>query len=492
MCDKKSYLPVGVASMHRILFYFFLVAPTLSFFSSAKVLYAQNTVDYSGYYTGTRLLIPFILELTQNGSSLEGTLAIDHNSLGTDPTPKLSIKCSINQGIASGTLTDPNTNTSSQIRFEPVNAQSLIMHETVQTLFKGTKEVRWQFSKSALLEKAQTSQNNSNSSSKNTGSTNTSSNRGNCPEVITSKRIQENLDAMTMSFIKKDLPRLQEYILETQSNISCLEESISTETTLQMHQLFGMYHWINKAKTDAQKSFSVAKSIDSSKGIDTYIYPKGHFIHTLYEQSSIPENQSVKLPRNKEVYYFDGRKTFYRPKGTPTIFQIEQNGKIVLSQYLFPEEELPTQEITSTTSQVSEHQNTSDPEVQKWINKLNDHKLTYMSSYYSSSYDGSYVGGSERVSYSLCAKGTFRYYGHSNVSVDVGSSGYGHNTQNDRGNWHVQRNNNNEIQLVLDYLDGSQSTFVLSMDDYKTYLDDSRYYKTDLHDDEGTYQSNCQ
>ena len=485
-------MTIGVALMHRFLFYFCLLAPTFVFLSSPKVLLAQKNVDHSGYYTGTRLLIPFILELKQSGSSLEGTLAIDHNSLGTEPTPKLSIKCSINQGIASGTLTDPNTNTSSQIRFEMVNAQSLVMHETVQTLFKGTKQVLWQFSKTTPPKKTQASQNNSNSSGKNTGSTSTSSNGGNCPEAITSKRIQENLDAMTMSFIKKDLPRLQDYILETQSNISCLEEAISTETTLQMHQLFGMYHWINKAKTDAQKSFSVAKSTDSSKGIDTYIYPKGHFIHTLYEQSSIPENQSVKLPRNKEVYYFDGRKTFYRPKGTPTIFQIEQNGKIILSQYLFPEEELPIQDITSSTSQSSGHQTTSDPEVQKWINKLNDHKLTYMSSYYSSSYDGSYVGGSERISYSLCAKGTFRYYGHSNVSVDVGSSGYGHNTQNDRGKWHVQRNNNNEIQLVLDYLDGSQSTFVLSMDDYKTYLDDSRYYKTDLHDDEGTYQSNCQ
>ena len=40
---------------------------------------------------------------------------MDHNALGTDPTPKLSIKCSINQGIVSGTLTDPNTNISSQI-----------------------------------------------------------------------------------------------------------------------------------------------------------------------------------------------------------------------------------------------------------------------------------------------------------------------------------------------------------------------------------------
>ena len=90
------------------------------------------------------------------------------------------------------------------------------------TLFKGTKQVLWQFSKTAPPKKIQTSQNNSNSSSKSIGSTSTFSKEGNCQETITSKRFQENLDAMTMSFVKKDLPRLQEYVIETQSNISCL------------------------------------------------------------------------------------------------------------------------------------------------------------------------------------------------------------------------------------------------------------------------------
>ena len=53
------------------------------------------------------------------------------------------------------------------------------------------------------------------------------------------------------------------------------------------------------------------------------------------------------------------------PKIHLQIFQIEQNGKIVLSQYLFPEEELPAQEIHSPNPSSSGHQNTSDPEVQK-------------------------------------------------------------------------------------------------------------------------------
>ena len=59
---------------------------------------------------------------------------MDHNTLGTDPTPKLSIKCSVTQGIVSGTLTDPNTNTSSQIRFEMVNAQSITMRNCPNSL----------------------------------------------------------------------------------------------------------------------------------------------------------------------------------------------------------------------------------------------------------------------------------------------------------------------------------------------------------------------
>ena len=157
--------------------------------------------------------------------------------------------------------------------------------ETVQTLFKGTKQVLWQFSKTTPPKKYKQVRIIPILQAKIPIQRVHLQKEGNCQETITSKRFQENLDAMTMSFIKKDLPRLQEYVIETQSNISCLEDTISTDTALQMHQLFGMYHWINKAKTDAQKSFSVSKSIDLSKGIDTYIYPKDHFIHTLYEQS---------------------------------------------------------------------------------------------------------------------------------------------------------------------------------------------------------------
>ena len=46
------------------------------------------------------------------------------------------------------------------------------------------------------------------------------------------------------------------------------------------------------------------------------------------------------------------------------------------------------------------------------------------------------------------------------MSVDIGFSDFGHNTENDRDNWHEQRNSDNEIQLVMDYPYGSQSTFV--------------------------------
>ena len=197
------------------------------------------------------------------------------------------------------------------------------------------------------------------------------------------------------------------------------------------------------------------------------------------------------IPLRQQSYYFDGKKSFYRPVDSPTIFQVEQTGAVILSQYLYPKEELPLAQANASTSRSSTSQSSNDSEVQAWIKRLNDHKLTYMSSYSSSSYDGSYVGGSEKQIYALCAKGTFRYYGHSNVSVDVGSSGYGHNTQRDRGNWSIRKNNGGEIELVLDYTDNSQTVLVLSREDGKTYVDGSRYYRTDLHND-NSFQDYCE
>ena len=481
--------------MNRLLFSLCLSSISIVTTYAPKSTFAQSTSDYTGYYTTTKLGMPFILELTQTNSSVKGTLQLDDSSLNMGTTSKLVINCSIEQGIASGTMKESMMNTTSPIRLEIIDSQTIYMHETRQTLFQKNKEVVWTFSRNTPPQQNQ--QNNSSSTNKGNNTEKstvqgTSSSQA-CTEVITNKRIQESLDAMTMSFIKKDSDRLQEYVLESQSNIACLKETITKDTAFQMHQLFGMYHWINKANTDAKKSFSVAKGINSNKGIDTYIYPEGHFIHSLYEQSTAPENQSVKYPNNDQVYYFDGKKTFYRPKDTPTIFQIEQNGSIVLSQYILPREELPTKSVSANQSskntQLSANQSSQDSEVQKWTSRLQDRKLTYMSSYSSSSYDGSYVGGSDRTVYVLCATGKFQYSGSSSFSVDVGSSGYGNNSQNDRGNWSVQ-NNNGEMLLVFDYLDGSQSTFTLSREDSKTFLDDTRYYKTSFEQD--SYPSICQ
>ena len=337
--------------MDRFFFYFFCVVsfPILESILSSSIAVADNTTSFTGYYEGTKLGVPFVLELTQSNERVVGSLKLQSQANATTSISDFLIDCTLTPAGAQGTMMDSLIKKTSSIRLEIIDEQKIYMYETRQTMFqKESKEILWNFTRTDPPKKqtrktntSQSTQSNQTSQSNSISSANSS-----CSEMITNKRIQENLDAIQMSFLKKDLERLNEYVVEVQSNISCLQEVIDSNTVFQMHQLFGMYHWINKAETDAKTSFAAAKAIDSTKSIDTYIYPKGHTIHSLYEQTKLPENQSVKYPEDNQIYYFDGKKTFYRHKDTPTIFQIEQDGKILLSQYILAHEELP---ISSTS-----------------------------------------------------------------------------------------------------------------------------------------------
>ena len=81
-----------------------------------------------------------------------------------------------------------------------------------------------------------------------------------------------------------------------------------------MHQLRVCIVLDQQSRNRCKKSFGAAKAIDSNTGIDTYIYPKGHITYALYEQTNIPENQSVKYPQNNQIYYLMVKRPFIGPR----------------------------------------------------------------------------------------------------------------------------------------------------------------------------------
>lgn len=129
------------------------------------------------------------------------------------------------------------------------------------------------------------------------------------------------------------------------------------------------------------------------------------------------------------------------------------------------------------------------PVTQEWREALKGAKLTYMNSNYSSG--GVSVGGySTYSSYSshteivLCTSGRFTYYSSSSFSVDTGGAFAGNaGDKNGNGNWEVTNNGAGEPLLKLHFNNGNIHSYKLTYEDEKTFLNDSRYFRT--------YDTNC-
>ncbi len=118
------------------------------------------------------------------------------------------------------------------------------------------------------------------------------------------------------------------------------------------------------------------------------------------------------------------------------------------------------------------------PVVKEWEQTLKGAKLTYMSSSSSSGYS-SYGYSSTTEEILLCSNGQFTYYYNSSISAgSSGVSGYSDNNDNGQGTWSVIGDGAEGAILQLDYNDGRQNQFQITYSEEKTYLNDSRYFRT--------------
>jgi len=131
-----------------------------------------------------------------------------------------------------------------------------------------------------------------------------------------------------------------------------------------------------------------------------------------------------------------------------------------------------------------------DNELQEWREYLANSSLIYMDSYSSSSYvDGGISGGySTEHRIELCGAGYYNRSGSSSHTIGGdGVSGYGSSSSGGEGNWMVLVNGAGEFILQLESYGGDVTSYVLSYEENKLYLDGTRYFVAS----EGEYAPDC-
>ena len=118
------------------------------------------------------------------------------------------------------------------------------------------------------------------------------------------------------------------------------------------------------------------------------------------------------------------------------------------------------------------------PVVKEWKEALKGAKLTYLSSYDGSGY-GSYGGTSTTREILLCSDGSFSYYYNSSMSLDTGgASAFSNSNDGGQGSWSVETATDGEAILMLEFTDGREFSYDIGYKDNKTFLNDTRYFRT--------------
>ncbi|PHN03636.1 hypothetical protein [Flavilitoribacter nigricans] len=133
----------------------------------------------------------------------------------------------------------------------------------------------------------------------------------------------------------------------------------------------------------------------------------------------------------------------------------------------------------------------SKEDINEWKDWMKNVKLTYMESYSSVSpgADGMTGGGySLSRELDLCGAGYFNYYGSSNISTGSDSaSAYNNSNSKGNGSWDIRVGPAGDPELVLQFNDGSTSSYTLTYKDQKLYLNGTRYFRTT----QGEYAPSC-
>lgn len=123
---------------------------------------------------------------------------------------------------------------------------------------------------------------------------------------------------------------------------------------------------------------------------------------------------------------------------------------------------------------------TMSAEIIEWIEKLNNTRLEYRTSYSSNSYTSGSISGysSSSEAIELCSDGYFNYSGSSNTSMSSGGLGVlGSSNSSKKGNgeWSIQENDSKEPVLLLKYYNGSVEEYSMYYNKGYLYLNDYKY-----------------
>ncbi|MBM76306.1 MAG: hypothetical protein CMK59_12955 [Proteobacteria bacterium] len=171
--------------------------------------------------------------------------------------------------------------------------------------------------------------------------TQSSLSRANCSEAFDSMSIDQRLDELEQTIKDKNIDDFSEQLATFNNDLPCLVAPLTLIQAGRYHLSRGIYFWIQRNPEEAEIHFAASRHINPDQSISEDMFPLGHEIHSHFEDA-IGGYEPLRMRHSKsQSFYFDGVEGRFYPKGQPTLFQVEEEGKIIHSSLLETSADLP-------------------------------------------------------------------------------------------------------------------------------------------------------
>ncbi len=163
-----------------------------------------------------------------------------------------------------------------------------------------------------------------------------------CDQPVSTAELAAFVEQAEQS-VGRDARLFGQAVGKLEDSLPCVDGLIGPELAARIHRAQGLRSFVAGAGEHSIMAFAAARRIEPGFRFPESVFPSAHPVPQLYERAAEVAWQVEPLvaPQGSTLLWLDGVVRSERPVVAPVVAQYQRDGDLVLSAYVWPEDDLP-------------------------------------------------------------------------------------------------------------------------------------------------------
>lgn len=186
-----------------------------------------------------------------------------------------------------------------------------------------------------------------------------------CDQPVTTAELVAFIEQAELS-VGRDAQLFGQALEQLENSLPCVDGLIGPELAARIHRAQGLRSFVAGAGGRSVMAFAAARRIEPGFRFPESVFPSAHPVPRLYEQAAEVtwQVEPVVAPHGSTLLWLDGVVRSERPVVAPAVAQYQRDGEVVLSAYVWPEDDLPVPPPVPAEATLSQERRDLDHSIQ--------------------------------------------------------------------------------------------------------------------------------